>query len=284
MPITRVQILRRNDNFSQFRIRRRLSMRGNIETIKFTAVISAIFAFLSYFITLNMELAFFAPQWSWISNNFALTVCGGVFTSTLVVLFCEVQKYLSNKADCEQYLFYQTMYLYSLIFQMQKNIEEYIENKEESVPEGLLEKPAQMAQSQVNAIRSIDYVTFRKQNSLVIAHRNFCTVKLLEISLALEYWNYLKRAILSTKIFNLQETGHDIPITSANTLIGQTLVIIREKYLSLLNDLSNYLETVDQACSNRFGWNEMKFKISESYISIFNLADLKTFLAQGKDL
>ena len=126
-------------------------MRGNIETIKFTAVISAIFAFLSYFITLNMELAFFAPQWSWISNNFALTVCGGVFTSTLVVLFCEVQKYLSNKADCEQYLFYQTMYLYSLIFQMQKNIEEYIENKEESVPEGLLEKPAQMAQSQVNS-------------------------------------------------------------------------------------------------------------------------------------
>ena len=112
MPITRVQILRRNDNFSQFRIRRMLSMCGNIETIKFTAVISAIFAFLSYFITLNMELAFFAPQWSWISNNFALTVCGGVFTSTLVVLFCEVQKYLSNKADCEQYLFYQTMYLY----------------------------------------------------------------------------------------------------------------------------------------------------------------------------
>ena len=253
-------------------------MRGNIETIKFTAIVSGIFALLSYFVTLNIELAFFVPQWSWISNNFVLTVCGGIFTSTFVVLFCEVQKYLSNKATYEQHLFYQTMYLYSLLFQMQKNVEEYIANKEESVSEGLLEKSAQMALCQVNAIRGIDYVTFRKKNPLVIAHRNFCTNKLAEISSALEYWNYLKRAILSTRIINLKETGRDIPITSADTLISQTLVIIRERYLSLLNDLSDYLEIVDQACGNRFGWNEMKRKISESYISIFNSADLKTEL------
>lgn len=97
-------------------------MRGNIETIRFTAIISAIFAFLSYLVTLNIELAFFVPQWPWMSNSFVLTVCGGVFTSTLVVLFCEVQKYLSNKTNCEQYLFYQTMYLYSILFQMQKNV------------------------------------------------------------------------------------------------------------------------------------------------------------------
>lgn len=259
-------------------------MRGNIETIKFTAIISSIFALLSYFVTLNIELAFFVPQWPWVSNNFVLTMCGGIFTSTFVVLFCELQKYLSNKANYEQYLFYQTMYLYSLLFQMQKNVEEYIANKEETVSEGLLEKSAQMAQCQVNAIRGIDYVTFRKQNPLVIAHRNFCTKKLSEISSALGYWNYLKRAILSKRITNLQETGRDMPITSADTLINQTLVIIREKYLSLLNDLSGYLEVIDQACNNRFGWNEMKSKISGSYISIFNSADLKTFLAQEKDL
>lgn len=139
-------------------------------------------ALLTYVVTLNMELAFFTPQYPWISNNFILTVCGGVFTSTLVVLLCEVQKYLGNKANCEQYLFYQTMYLYSIIFQMQKNVEEYIANEEEVVPEGLLEKSAQMAQYQVNTIRNIDYVTFCKKNPLVIAHRNFCTKKLAEIT------------------------------------------------------------------------------------------------------
>lgn len=259
-----------------------MSMRGNIETIRFTAIISAIFAFLSYLVTLNIELAFFVPQWPWMSNSFVLTVCGGVFTSTLVVLFCEVQKYLSNKTNCEQYLFYQTMYLYSILFQMQKNVEGYIANKDESVFEGLLEKSAQMAQSQVNAIRSIDYVTFRKKDSLVIVHRNFNTKKLAEISSALEYWNYLKRAVLSARINNLEKIGREIPITSANALVRQTLTIIGEKYLSLLNDVSDYLETIDHACGNRFGWNEIKLKISESYISIFNSADLDSFLAQEK--
>ena len=76
-------------------------MSGNIKTIKFTAVLSAVFAILTYIITLNVEVAFFAPNWPWISNNFALTVCGGIFASTLVVMLCEVQKYLSNKSSCE---------------------------------------------------------------------------------------------------------------------------------------------------------------------------------------
>lgn len=255
-------------------------MRSNIDTIKFTAILSVVFATLTYIVTLNMELAFFAPQWPWISNNFALTACGGVFASTLVVLLCEVQKYLGNKANCEQYLFYQTMYLYSLLFQMQKNVEEYITNKEESVSEGFLEKSAQMAQCQVNAIRSIDYVTFCKKNSLAIAHRDFCAKKLAEISNALEYWNYLKRSIITTRIKNLKESGREIPITSADSLVGQTLAITNEKYLFLLNDLSDYLEVVDQECGNCFGWNEIKSCISESYISIFNSADLESFLAQ----
>lgn len=252
-------------------------MRSNIETIKFTTKLSVIFALLTYVVTLNMELAFFTPQYPWISNNFILTVCGGVFTSTLVVLLCEVQKYLGNKANCEQYLFYQTMYLYSIIFQMQKNVEEYIANEEEVVPEGLLEKSAQMAQYQVNTIRNIDYVTFCKKNPLVIVHRNFCTKKLAEINAALECWNYLKRSILKTRINNLKEIGREIPITSADALIRQTLVITNEKYLFLLNDLSDFLEAINRECDNRFEWKEMKLKISESYISIFNSTKLENF-------
>lgn len=257
-------------------------MRSNIDTIKFTTIVSAIFALLTYIVALNMELAFFAPQWPWISNNFVLTVCGGIFASTLVVLLCEIQKHLGNKTNCEQHLFYQTLYLYSLLFQMQKNVEEYIINREEPVPEGLLEKSAQMAQCQVNAIRSIDYVTFCKTNPLVIAHRNFCMKELVKISTALECWNYLKRAILTTRINNWETIEKEGPITSASALVRQTLVITNEKYLSLLNNLSDYLEVVDQKCSNRFGWNELRLNISESYISIFNSANLESFLAQGK--
>ena len=161
---------------------------------------------------------------------------------------------------------------------MQKNIEEHIANQEESVCEGLLEKPSQMAQCQVNAIRNIDYITFCKKSPLAVAHRNFCTKKWAEISTALECWNYLKRAILTARINNLQEVGIEIPITSANVLVRKTLITINEKYVLLLNDLSDYLAIMDQECRNRFGWNEIKAKISESYISIFDSGDLESFL------
>lgn len=115
-----------------------------------------------------------------------------------------------------------------------------------------------MAQCQANAIRSIDYVTFYKKNPLVIAHSNFCTKKLVEISTVLECGNYLKRAILTSRINNLKQFGQEVSVTSADTLVGQTLAITNEKFLSLLDDLSDYLEVVDQACNNRFGWNEIK--------------------------
>lgn len=109
-------------------------MSGNIKTIKFTAALSAIFAILTYIITLNMELAFFVPNWSWMSNNFALTVCGGIFASTLVVMLCEVQKYLSNKSSCEQYLFYQTLYLYLALFLIQKPRKNLLKSQQRQSP------------------------------------------------------------------------------------------------------------------------------------------------------
>ena len=56
-------------------------MRTQIKVIRFT-----------YLITLNMEIGFLNLDTSWLSNNFALTICGGVFVSLLVMLICEVQK------------------------------------------------------------------------------------------------------------------------------------------------------------------------------------------------
>lgn len=150
-------------------------MSGNIKTIKFTAVLSAVFAILTYIITLNMEVAFFAPNWPWISNNFALTVCGGIFASTLVVMLCEVQKYLSNKSSCENYLFYQTMHLYLALFIIERITKEFIETPTEAVAENLLEDNVQRAQCQLNAIQSADCTTFSSKNGLMVAQHNFCS-------------------------------------------------------------------------------------------------------------
>ena len=177
-------------------------MSGNIKTIKFTAVLSAVFAILTYIITLNVEVAFFAPNWPWISNNFALTVCGGIFASTLVVMLCEVQKYLSNKSSCENYLFYQTVYLYLAMFLIQKITKEFIDAPTEAVSENLLEDNVQIAQCQLNAIQGVDYTTFSSKNELLTVQHNFCSGVVPKIKSFLSVNNYLKRAILTVQIAN----------------------------------------------------------------------------------
>lgn len=255
-------------------------MRSNIATIRFTAKLSAVFALFTYIVTLNMEIAFFAPNWPWISNNFVLTVCGGVFASTLVVMSCEIKKYTENRGNCEHYLFYQTMYLYSVLLRMQKTVEEYINNQTEAVPEEALGSFTQMLQCQINAIRNVDYITFSNKNSVMKAHNNFCLGKLVEIESALLYANYLKRAIITTRIDNLQRFAQQGTVTSADALVKQTLGVINEKCTHLLDDLSQYLEEINQACSNRFKWIEIKGKIHESYISILNSGKLEDFLMQ----
>ena len=220
-------------------------MSGNIKTIKFTAVLSTVFAILTYIITLNMEVAFFAPNWPWISNNFALTVCGGIFASTLVVMLCEVQKYLSNKSSCENYLFYQTVYLYLAMFLIQKITKEFIDAPTEAVSENLLEDNVQIAQCQLNAIQGVDYTTFSSKNELLTVQHNFCSGVVPKIKSFLSVNNYLKRAILTVQIANVEQFGVKKPIATTDPLIFQTLSIINEKSLSLIADISNYLQSID---------------------------------------
>ena len=59
--------------------------------------------------------------------------------------------------------------------------------------------------------------------------------------------------------------------------------MINGKCTHLLDDLSEHLEAIDQACKNRFKWKEIRGKIDASYISIFSLGKLEDFLAQ-KDI
>ena len=112
-------------------------MRGSIETIKFTFILSLLFGIITYLVTVNIETNFFILNTIWISNNFVLTVCGGIVASFLVVLLSEIQKYLSTKSSSESYLFYHAVYLYSALFLMQQNILDYAKNSNKAIPENV---------------------------------------------------------------------------------------------------------------------------------------------------
>lgn len=255
-------------------------MRENITTIKFTALLSVIFAVLTYVVTLNIEIAFFTPNLAWISNNFALTVCGGIFASSLVVMLCEIQQYLSNKSSCEQYLFYQTMYLYMELFLIQKNTEEFIKAQTETVPENLLTLHIQRTKAQLDAIQGIDYKTFSSGNKLMIAQHDFCVKSIPKIEAFLAADNYLRRAINKVQMANLEQLGQQKPVTvtAVDQWVFQMLTAVNQKSFLLLEDVSEYLNFIDHACYDRFHWGEQKQKINENYISIFAIKNMEEFL------
>ena len=79
-------------------------METSVKIIKFTTVMSGIFMILTYGVSLNVAYLWFDIEW--LSNNFLLTIFGGIFASMLVVLICEVHKYLLLKREAENQIFY----------------------------------------------------------------------------------------------------------------------------------------------------------------------------------
>ena len=258
-------------------------MRSNIETIRFMGRVCLVLAVLTYIITLNIDIGFFQPNWSWISNNFALTVCGGALASLLVVLLCEVQKYWDNKSSCENYLFAQAIYLYSALYYMVKNIDEYIMNQNQSVSDNLIDDSIQMIRSHAMAIRTVDYVTFRKSNILATAHRAFCSNTLINIDSTMRYGYYIKLAISHTQIKNLTEIHSKGIVTSADELVAKTLVAIKSQIMPMVKAVSDYLEGIDASCGGRYDWKQQKAKIEDSYISIFKAGRFEDFLKQAEE-
>lgn len=257
-------------------------MRENITTIKFTGIFTILFALLTYIVTLNMEIGFFQPNCRWISNDFALTVCGGSFTGFLVMMLCETQKYRSNKSTYENFLFTQTMYLYIALYLTSRNIDEYIMNKNEPIPNNLLDERILMIRSHAMAIQGIDYITFYKNNVLVTAHKDFCSNKLRKVDSIIGNGNYLKIAIIQTQLENLNKTYEKGTITSANEPVLRTLTALKKQIEPILEDISNYLETINQNCNGRYDWETQKMKIHENYISLFKAGKIEDFLKNAE--
>lgn len=170
--------------------------------------------------------------------------------------------------------------MYIALFQMLRNVEEYIENKTEPVPENLLESLVQKIQCQVNAIQNVDYTTFDTKNKLMLARRNFSNVNLTKLNIISQYCNYLKSAIIRTQIKNVEQFGTKKLVTSSDELVFKTLTIIDKQCNPLLDEISNHLKIIDEICGGKFGWETQREKICESYISIFKAGRFEDFLQE----
>lgn len=244
-------------------------MRGNVKVIKFTAFVSILFLALTYFTTVNMETHMLGLNTIWFSNNFVLTIFGGAFASMLVVLICEVQKYITAKTSVEEYIFYQALYLYQALFLMKQNICDYQRNTEAGVPDNLLDETSRMIQSEIFALQSTDYAPFKQKNLLLTAHQKFCRETAIYFQPILKGCNAVRIAINKVKIDYLQQNVLNRIVTSADEPLQTVLSIQLGRVSDALRKVDEYLKDIDKYCNQRYDWEKQREQIHSNYVNIF---------------
>lgn len=227
--------------------------------IKFCSIVSIISLILLYVSIANTEVIFIINEYVCTSNDFVMTLFGGIFASIITVGMCEFRKYLTMKENTENYLFYQGFYLYQALVQLIQNIEDYKKHPEWPISDNLLDESMKMIQCEVISIQRTDYVTFWAQRNVMIKiHERFRMERLPNI-LFLRSGILLRLAINEEKLNYLQnDMSPPANFTSANVKLFQTLndVLVKADSYAMLVD--GYISTLDDYCSNRFKYKTMK--------------------------
>lgn len=257
-------------------------MSTSIKVIKFTSILSTILLIITYLITVNIESNFISLNTIWISNNFLLTVFGGVFASTLVVLFCEINKYFIDKKNTENQLFYQTLYLYQALFLMQHNILDYQSRPDIQIPENVFDNTTHMVKSQVCYLRGVDYSCLKKNNEIEQKLLSFKKETFLKYTAVENGMNLIRCAILEERIDNREQNrSNPDHITSSNTRVAKVLSDQIGNLVPLLEEIGGFLKTIDDNCNNRYDWNKIHEMTQNSYISLFQINSKETAAPKG---
>lgn len=251
-------------------------MGTSVKIIRFSAFISAVLIVLTYIVSLNISYEWFDIRW--LSNNFLLTIIGGAFASMLVVLICEIQRYLMVKRETENNLFRQFSTLYSQLISIKISVEKQLNNANEPVSKTLLTYPMETIQNAIHAIESIDYTTFSSKNTIFIKFQDFLKRTKREINCFITVQYALPYAINNDQIDNLTIYREERMVTSASKNTNHALRIYLKKVNPLINSVDAMMQVVDDNCKNRYSW--ATYKAVSEYVYNYSSDTLDSFMKE----
>ena len=231
-------------------------MSSNKELIRLTTKISIASLFFTYLVSLNKELSILLLNCKYISNDFFFAIFGGIFASTIVVLLCEIQKYLQNKRNIEDYFFYNLAFFYGKLFSIKNNIHYLFSNAQEHLSKNQFDNDINVLQNIINSLLTVDYSTF-KNGEITKLINNYKTNDYTLFKTTLDNFIYLKIASVQDKINAINSCG----ATTTNVLTLKTMKILSIKIDDAIKLLDSYLETIDNNCKSRYNWNKIKMGI-----------------------
>ncbi len=229
----------------------------NLKVTKFTAIVSGISFLATFAICLNISYGCFDLKW--LSNEFLLIIFGGVFTSTLVVLICEIHKYFLNKTQAENEMYNCCTELLARFLSVKAILTELVNDKNKLTTEGLLKSSCQHINHQMNAYFCIDYTTCSKKQTLYSARKGFNNFLIDTGQKTLNDCVYFDIAIIKSKIKNVENGMPEHSVSTQNDLLLKVANALISEFNVCIENITVFLENIDY--SGRFQFRERFFNV-----------------------
>lgn len=238
------------------------------------AIISAVTLLFTYFTSVNFFCDDFVVPW--LSNDFLLAIFGGVFASVLVVMLCEIQKYVMSKKSAEYGLYCNAMLLFSQIVTMQSILNRCFKYPEEKLARSALNNCAQKSLEFKQNIVICDYNPFNKKKSkLFNALCAFREKDMLISEILTDCICYYDMAYNTSVILHMQK-GEALDVLGKDDIMQKIAKALRSRLGTLKNICDELLMRIDY--KGKFQWNTKKRDIDFEYIDSIKALDLGDYI------
>lgn len=260
-------------------------MKEKIQSIKLNVMLCIIFIAITYLVTLNIENGFFHPNWWWMSNNFALTVSGGIAVGFAAGLAYAIQEYKNCKSENESKLFFAVGWLYSIFSHMDRNIIEYLDNPQQPAIDNLFESYTDEGNRASGIIQETEYQTVMQKTDLEEELEIFKKNEYAKIQEILKQaYFYYKIAINRTELDDLKNGFNNRIVLSSDFKVKRTLEILKKEIEDELPSIESLAKTIDCQTRKKYHWEEYKKYSDVHCASVTKLNDFDEFLKRGGTL
>lgn len=226
------------------------------QTIIFTAIFASAFLLLTGLIC-GLKYCYGKFEF----YDFLITIFGGIFASTLVVMVCEIQKYSLIKKKVEDELYNHMTIAYANAMVMKNIVGEVINNPNKPVVENSLIQCRNQLLSTLFHVCTIDYAPFKQGKELLVALQTFRN-DITKTESTINDSIYFDIAISQDKILELQKNPQSrLEINGTHVNVAAVAKILSAQFQAVIEKCETFLSAIDY--SKRYKFQERKTVIQQ---------------------
>lgn len=238
-------------------------MNDSVRVIKWLILLSVFSLILTYAISVNSELGLLCIDSPYISNSFAFSICGGIFASVIVMLACEIRKYIDLKKNVINVMYVQFYFMYGQLRMIYDNISFYLDTPTEIVPSNLLYCSMDNLKRCLNNLNNLDYTLLYRKDKISDTIENFKSNGQQFLNEYLTDCLNFEIALKTDAIANLENKNSSL-VTSTSPKTKAVLQILKVSVKPIMDCIDNCLQNIDSQCRYKYGWDNDKNYIDKN--------------------